>query len=208
MNNREKILEAARELYNEMGMKKVTARAICKRVGISPGSFSYHFPDSKLIVQNLFEQMQMEMRELMAEFQDREISVLIYLETHRMIVDIQLKYKFFYLNLIEILGSHEAIKVSYISDLQRDRALARSMLDIYMQAGVLRKDLEKHAVDRLIDVGQILNNFWALDAEIMPERDEKEMRKHYMQICCGLLEPYLTEDSKKVYLKYFEEMAA
>ena len=41
---RNDILEAALELYNKNGIEQVTTRDIAKKIGISSGNLTYHFP--------------------------------------------------------------------------------------------------------------------------------------------------------------------
>ena len=78
------------------------------------------------------------------------------------------------------------------------------MIEYYVQQGILSETLTKANIERIINVGQILNNFWALDAEISSKRNLG--LPYYMEICCGLLEPYLEISSLKEYQEYFKQL--
>lgn len=206
MDTKARILQAARQLYNVQGMKKVSARVICRELGISPGSYSYHFPDSQVVVLRLYEMMQGEIMEIAQQLKHLEVGVLSYLETHKQLFLIQKKYKFFFLNLFEILTNNEAVRTLYQQNRQTERQLARDMILFYKHKGILTQEVDEHIIERMINVGQILNNFWALDAELNAYANDQAMLVHYMKICCGLLAPYLTPDAMVTYNHYFEEL--
>lgn len=182
----------------------VTARVICSALSISPGSFSYHFPDRKALVRTLYKEMNMELEQVINALPSDKASVIFYLETHRLVFQVQQRYRFFYINLAEILREFPEIKVQYQQRCDQEAKLARQMIQFYIQEGILIRSLTDHDITRLINVGQILNRFWAIDAEIHPLRED--LLVHYMNICCGLLEPYLHPDSLQDYHQYFEEM--
>lgn len=206
MGNKRKILDVARELFNASGLKNVTARVICTQLKISPGSFSYHFPDKSLIVQTLYEEMREEGQGVIDEMSQKEVSVISYLETHRHLFLIQEKYRFFYLNLFEIVTNYPEIGRLHRESTLMERGMAKQMIQYYISSGVIRGDLKEEQIDRMINVGQILNNFWAVDAELMPKMKKKEKQVYYMKICCGLLEPYLEPESLEAYHDYFENL--
>lgn len=206
MKVREKILETARKQFNQEGMKKVTARSICSQLEISPGSFSYHFPNKEKIVSELYQRMLGEIAELIQAIPRNDASVIYFLESHKRLFIIQNKYKFFFLNLFEILNSHEDIKTIYLQTAQMQQQVAKQLLELYVQQGVLKEGIAPKQFDRLVNVGQMLNNSWAIDAEINSTRSEEEQLIYYMNICCGLLEPYLTENAQVEYQAYFQEL--
>ncbi len=211
MTLKEKILEASRVLFNAEGVKKVTVRDICNQLKISPGSFSYHFPDKdkkEKIVTTLYKMMLSEMTTFITAIPREEASILYFLESHKQLFIVQKKYKFFYLNLFDILNSHTEVKKMYLQNIHVERQMARQLLQLYGQKGVLKEGIEARQFDRLINVGQMLNNSWAIDAELHHQRTGKEQLIYYMNICCGLLEPYLTPPSLKEYQAYFDQLEA
>lgn len=205
MTTKEKILDTARLLFNEHGVDKVSARNICSEMGISPGNFSYHFPDKDEIVIDLYHMMTREMYTVLSAIPMDNVSIRYYLESHKQLFLIQEKYKFFYLNLFEIVTHHDAIRSSYLNNSKAERKMAYQLLQVYIEKGVIKKGVTNH-FERMIDVGQILNNAWIIDAEILFKGNKKKKLEHYMKICCGLLEPYLTEEALEEYRSYFENL--
>ncbi len=201
---KQKILDQARLLYNAKGISNVTTRVICDQLKISLGSFSYHFPDKKRILQQLYEEILDENQKIYDTIQKQKPTINTYLDCHKALFLIQEKYKFFYLNLFEILTNHPKIKEAYFKNRIEETNMAKQVFLYYMQMGILKKDITESQIIRLINVGNILNNFWPIDSELSPKLNQTERLIHYMKICCGLLEPYLEEESRDEYHKYFK----
>ncbi|WNJ18435.1 TetR/AcrR family transcriptional regulator [Pontibacter sp. G13] len=206
MGNKEKILVEARTQLNANGLAAVTARSICKALGLSPGSFSYHFPDSSAIVETLYQQMRAEESTILAEFAQLEPSILGYLNIHQALFEVQLTYRFFYANLSEILAKYPNIKSQFVQRIQTDRMMARQSIQHFMEIGVLRAYLTAAQIDRMVNVGQILHHFWSLDAQIMEEAALPMSKRHYLNLCCGLLEPFLMPASLDAYREFFDAL--
>src|SRR5690606_37324299 len=55
MSTKERILDAALALFNELGERKVTTNHIAAHLQISPGNLYYHFKNKQAIIFALFE---------------------------------------------------------------------------------------------------------------------------------------------------------
>ncbi|MEL6671036.1 MAG: TetR/AcrR family transcriptional regulator [Bacteroidota bacterium] len=206
MKTRDRILDQARRLFNERGLEKVTVRDICDALEISPGNFTYYFKGKTLVVWELYEQMMLEIYALAGAIPLDHSSVRYFLEAHKGIFFVQEKYRFFYLNLFQIFTHYPAIREAYLQRYEQEKAFARQLLVQYAGGGVLIKDLSEGQMDKLINVGYVLNNSWLLDAELHFRGDRMARLKHYLQLCCGRLEPYLTQGAKGEYEAYFDQL--
>jgi hypothetical protein len=70
----------------------------------------------------------------------------------------------------------------------------------------LKKEITDPECERLTAVGQILNNSWPVDAEILYKGNQKKKLRYYMLICCGLLEPYLSDKAAQEYARFFRDL--
>ncbi len=206
MKTNEKILDASRKLFNTKGLANVSVRDICAELGISVGNFSYHFPSKDKIVVCLYQNMLSELVQILETIPRDKVSIVLYLESHKHLFQIQLKYKFIYLNLFELVTSHPEIKATYLNNISFERKTAKTLFDLYVSKGVIKKGVSKAQFERILNVGQIINNSWIIDAEIVFEGNIKQQLHYYMGICCGLLEPYLTDGSLIEYNEYFKTL--
>ena len=207
MNTKEKILDSSRILFNTKGLNSTTARTISTKLGISVGNFSYHFPSKDKIVEELYENMLKEMQHELSKIATSKINIITYLESHKVVFNIQLKYKFIYLNLFEVLNKHPKVKSIYLENVDIEKSMANTLLKIYVDNGVL-KPIEPHIFEKIRNVGHILHNTWLVEAEILFKGNKKEKLKNYLIVCCGLLEPYLSDESLKEYNLYFDNVTS
>lgn len=206
MKTNEKILDASRKLFNTKGLANVSVRDICTELGISVGNFSYHFPNKDTIVVSLYKSMLSELKEVLETIPRDKVSIILYLESHKQLFLIQLKYKFVYLNLFEIITNHPEIKSIYLKNISFERKMGEELFNHYVSKGVIKSGISKSQFERILNVGQIINNSWVIDAEIVFTGNKKQQLSYYMSICCGLLEPYLTEGSLTEYNEYFKTL--
>jgi AcrR family transcriptional regulator len=206
MTTHKKILEAARVLLNSVGIDRVSTRTISAELNISPGNFTYYYTNKDQVIADLYRQMKSESQSVLASMAGNEISILTYLEAHRQLFLVQDKYKFFYLNLFEILANNPGVKERYLSEAKAERKMAHEFLSVYVNKGILKRGIAEEQLERLVNVGQILNNLWVVDAEVLYKGNQKKKLAYYMSICCGLLEPYLSDKAAKEYGQFFSKL--
>lgn len=206
MKTKDRILDAARELFNVWGVAHVSVRQICEQLSISPGNFSYHYPHKDQLVVELYTRMQQELAEVLTSVMEQAAGVRVFLESHRHLFRIQRKYKFVYLNLFEILSRHPEVLHIYREASSLERQAAKQLLIRYIEEGVIVPDINPLHFERVVLAGQILNMAWAVDAEIHFEGQAEEQMRHYLNICCGMIEPYLSESARREYEAFFEEL--
>ncbi len=188
------------------GITNVSVRDICAEVGISAGNFSYHFPSKDTIVEQLYQQMLLEIQEVLTAIPRDHVSIFFFLESHKEVFTIQLKYKFLYLNLFEILSNYPEIRQAYLKNHVFERQMVAELFNVYVAKGIIKKGVSEKQFERMLNVGQILNNAWLVDAEIQFKGNKKGQLAYYMNICCGMIEPHLTEIALKEYNTYFKKL--
>lgn len=198
------ILDTARRLFNRDGLAAVTARVIAGELKISPGSFSYHFPDKRRLVVELYRSMIAEMNADLKKTETAAPCITTLLEAFWTLALVQVKYKFFFLNLFEILRSFPAIRHLHKRALARERTMAKALFDGYRAAGVLKSDITPREIKYILRQSQILFAYWIVDAESGDFASEEQAVRHYTEVCCSPLLPYLSEDSKTEFMNYFK----
>jgi len=206
MTTKERILSTSRVLFNIKGLGNTSVRDICKEMDISSGNFSYHYPNKDKIVEDLYSQMLNEMKVEIGKMRYGTNTFLSYLETHKVLYEIQSRYKFIYLNLFVIIGNHPKIKSLYLKTIERDKSTAKELLKMYQANGVIKSNISEDYINRALNVSQLFQNTWIIEAEIYFKGNEKKKLKYYLETCCSLVEPFLTTKSLKEYNDFFEKL--
>lgn len=205
MKTRDKILAKSRELFNQKGIGKVSARDICEALGISLGNFSYYFPSKPQIVIELYQKMMEELEEVERQISIGKDQITYFLEYHRLIFQIQDNNRFFYLNTFELLEQHPGIKDAYLLHTENDKAKVRHLFQGYLENGVFQKDTNELTLERLINIGHMVYTFWVIDAELGFKEKSLEKFKYYVELCCSLITPYLTPSALEEFNAYFKK---
>ncbi|MEL6534868.1 MAG: TetR/AcrR family transcriptional regulator [Bacteroidota bacterium] len=206
MKTRDRILDAARQLFNTQGVAQISMRDIAGHLDMSVGNLWYHFKTKDLIVAELYQQLMGDMHTQVQQIPAERDSIVSLLESHRLMFSVQYRYKFFYLNLYDVLDQHPSVKDLYVQFSQQNREVAKGFLMEYEQSGVFARPLTDRERNQLITSGQMLNNTWAIDAELFYGGDAQGKLLHYMQICCQLFYPYLSTEAQQAYDSYFQAL--
>ena len=172
---REKILRAARLLFNRDGVANVSQRMIANHIAISPGNLTYHFQKRQEIIDALFEEMVDNFEAVKPKGQAVE-SVLPDLEKWlKAMYKVQFDFRFIPTNFAFITYSNQAIKKAYAK-------LAKARGDVLF--------LKRF---------QLLSDHWVLNVQNIEEEVSLKHTREYTQNVMQSLYPYLTEKGKKKF---------
>jgi AcrR family transcriptional regulator len=206
MKTKDKILDVAQDLFNKNGIRKVSVRSISEAMQISLGNFTYHFPSKKNLIVELYYKMIAEIEEIGMHIRLSKDSILFFLEYHKQLFKIQNSYKFFYLNNFELLKTFGELKQAYLQHRERQRKNFRQLFQYYVNEGIFKNNISEVAFERLISIGEMIDSFWIVDAEINFKGSEKKKLVHYLELCCSLIESYLTPTALQEYQGFFENL--
>ncbi|EAS40568.1 TetR/AcrR family transcriptional regulator [Photobacterium profundum] len=114
MKTRDRIIQAALELFNESGEPNITTNHIAAHLSISPGNLYYHFRNKEEIIHCIFDEYARDIStrfQPQAEFDATAESLLVYLDAVFMLM---WRYRFFYANLPDILSRDQALQCKYL----------------------------------------------------------------------------------------------
>lgn len=124
---RERILERALQLFNELGEPNVTATALGEDLRISPGNLYYHFPNKEAIVTALFADFEAGIGRLL----DESARVDVRLEDAgpflRLLFESIWRHRFVYRDINDLLSRHRALETGLQAIVAR-KAEAASLL--------------------------------------------------------------------------------
>lgn len=192
-NTRERIVDAALELFNDEGEPHVTTNRIADELGISPGNLHYHFRTKADLIGELFGRFERRMLELLATPDERiphieDIWLFLHL-AFEAIVD----YRFFYRDLNELCGRYRGIHQRFQGILKLSMETARALCSGLEQAGQMRAD--EREIDALVrNIGLVSTHWIAYD--LVLERDGQPHPDRAVWQVMSLVSPYLVGDAR------------
>ncbi len=190
ISTREKIIKASVELFNRRGISPVTLRDIADKVRISSGNLAYHFKNKDYIIEEIFRLMEVERQKRLSEVQqtpsfdnaDRQTLALL---------NISLKYRFFFLDTVDILRAHPKIGVLYRRQVEDNIRYIRAILDYSADKGNIVAEPYEGCYNQLSESVWAAVQFWLLKETLRGRKkyDPEEARNSMW----SLVSPYLTK---------------
>jgi AcrR family transcriptional regulator len=197
----QKILRAARILFNEAGVAKVSQRTICDHIAISPGNLTYHFKKRDDIIEALYFQ-------LAADFEDRldlaekaELNLSELQSATKDINKILFENRFFLIDFMQILRSSKKIKKHYTALSARRLAYIESLLNNLTKTGIMRKAELPNEYDQLLQRSLLIGDFWIASIGTTAEDVMLKHTRIYTTMFMQSFYPYLTKKGKDAFLK-------
>ena len=193
MKTREKILETALQLFNEKGVSQVSSRAISQELGISYGNLTYHFAKKKDIVLALYSRLQKEMEQALGIIFQKIFEENFTKYTIRILFELTLKYKFIYLNMVELVRQFEEIRETEFLFYESRIKIIRKVMQDLVREGFLKEakqGFDYSLMGRRLD---IIFQFWLVNAEIFYRGKDEEKVDFYMELLYNAITPHLTE---------------
>lgn len=194
MTTREKIIVESVELFNSRGISPVTLRDIADRVGISIGNLAYHFKNKDFIIEEIFRLMEEERQKRLSEVQ----MIPSFDNANRQtlaILKISYKYRFFYLDTLDILRAYPAIAKLHKKQVEDSINYVKAILDYSVGSGNMKPEPYPGCYRRLSETVWSIMQFWLMSEAI---RGIKKHSANEARITMwSLVEPHLTEKGRK-----------
>ena len=137
---RERILETALAMFNELGEPTVATTAIAFEMGISPGNLYYHYHSKEAIVADLFAAFRREIETTLAAPNERLPNAEdCWLFLH-LVFEAIWKYRFIYRDINDLVGRYRTIGSQFRRILAHKIRVAEQILGGLVKAGQMRAD--------------------------------------------------------------------
>lgn len=194
---RERILEAARLLFNERGVQTTTLRQIASHLEMSQGNLNYHFRTKQEILESLYfelvEKMDAEMEHMT---QGSSVMALLY-ESAGKSMTIFFQYRFLMRDMYLIYRENEKIKKHYLGLQGIRKTQFLGLFQSMIQQGQLREEEFADEYARLYQRVNILGDNWINAAELFQTAEAVD---YYQKLLFEVIYPYLTKEGRAEYL--------
>jgi AcrR family transcriptional regulator len=190
---RQRILDTARELFNERGLHRVGVREIAREARISPGNLSYHFATKDDLVTALLTELhELDARTVFADL-PKTFSLADLYQAARGSMRNALGFRFVLLGYADaVRGSPELQKREEALALRR-RKRSVTLLELLADNGYLERRAASARADYLHEQGEMISGGWLNAAALRPDLSGDEAAiLHYAKLGCALLEPHCT----------------
>jgi AcrR family transcriptional regulator len=196
---REIILDTSLELFNSLGLSKVTLRTIANKMEISQGNLNYHFKKREDIIETLYFQLVQNVDSSMSSMKEPKNPFQLLVSISQTIMFNFHEYRFFLLDFVQIMRENKKIRTHYTDLTLRRELQFLSLFNLLIENDLMRKEVLPNEYKNLYKRFQMLSEFWISDAEIHNSKIIKKTILTYSVILTQAIFPYLTLKGQKEY---------
>lgn len=199
-----RILNAARELFNEQGVPTTPLRQIAAKAGMTIGNLTYHFPSRDLITEALFLEMEEQRRSLLSSVKQAPTFEHIH-ATILPILQLNQKYRFFFAEPMEVQRHYPELSALQQRYIKKHIAYIRSMLDYSVGVGNVQPEPFPEAYQHLAERVWMMLHFWMLQESVRGRSVHKPEAAR--QAMWEMVYPHFTEKGRKKYSALYPKVA-
>lgn len=163
---KQKIIQAAISLFNQNGVVSSRIQDIAEEAGISPGNLTYHYKTKKELMQSVFRYM-IKTMEQMAFGNQIFVEGAEGMVVAKNFLEFQIKFRFFYLDTLEIIRAYPEIQASYQEQVAREINIIKNLIYFTAGKGYLIPEPTEGHYDALAQNAWTLLNFRLTKREII-----------------------------------------
>ncbi|SIO01002.1 TetR/AcrR family transcriptional regulator [Chitinophaga niabensis] len=196
MSTKDKILDTALELFNTQGIEAVTVRHVAQAMGISHGNLQYHYANTDLIIQALYDRLASRFDAMLVTPPDK---MNAFRQSVTASFELIYEFRFIFLHFVEIGRRIPAITKHYKDNLRKREPQFLYIFNVMQQQGIMRKDIPEDILKLFVHQLFIVTDFWLSSNEITLQLKEKKALKYYSGLFWGMFYPYFTAKGLKEF---------
>ena len=198
MKTRDKILTTARQLFNEQGAHRVSAKNVAATLGISDGNLRYHFRTKEDLIYGLYIGLVEQLNQKFDQYQTNPTLSGVW-EALQFTFAQFVEYRFLLLDFAGVMRQYSSIRTHYQTLHQLRQQQFTNTVNQLRKASILRQDIPQQQYQHLATHFTVVSDFWLAHAEILHQEDAAAQRSHFARLAFSLLFPYLTEAGQREY---------
>lgn len=201
MKTKERILVVSNDLFNRNGVQAITTNHIAKALKMSPGNLYFHYHNKEEILQELFKRMCNETYQIWKSKSSRHISPIEFIDAN---FEVYWKYRFFHREMYSLRRRDPMLARLWKKHILKMMGLMKRLYKDWVQKSVLKPltavDEMTYVSESLLAMSTTYLQFFE-NADRVPSKSTIERGKKHV---ARMLYPYLTDESRDVFDKYFK----
>lgn len=197
MDTKEKIIRAAIKLFNEDGVSNVTIRQIAAKIGISHGNLAYHYKNKERIIDEIYTRMNREASGMASPQED--LSLEHYQDLLKQISAFQQRYRFFYIDMLEIARQYPSIIERYRQTITIRSSQYKKLVGGFVEKGLMQEEPEPGFYESLFHSIWVMSTFWLQQKKILGADHPSVLSGSGIKHVWEILLPHLTEKGLREY---------
>ena len=189
---RQRILDTARELFNEAGLARVGVREIARALEMSPGNLAYHFATKDELVAALVKELHAQVNADVGAGMTAEPSLAGFYRAVLAAMRDMLAYRFVLLSYADAVRASPELQALAAEHLARRRQRHDLLLEALARAGYLDRRAALARADLLFEQGELISSGWLNAATVRGWQDDEETIRHFAKVGVALLGPCCT----------------
>lgn len=203
MKRREKILVTALEMFNESGLHAVGVREIAKKLSISVGNLTYHFPKKEDIVTEILWLLNKQNTNLYEDFFIDEPSLESFLQLMKGIFENQYEYRGVVISAVEVKRVYEQY-YDFNAVEEKRLTILSTIITKLIKAGELK--LNGSGKDFMVSFMSLFSQYWIQEAFVTyGELSKEEVIEKYLLLLSQQLAIFATPQGLESMDFFFSE---
>ena len=205
IKTKQKILNAALELYNNHGTGNVSIRQIAQEIQISHSNLIYHFPTHQDIILALHESLHQKAIKINQGLDLKDFSLYDFYNSTKIGFSVVYEFRFLFIDLLWICNTFPKIRQIMIN-VEKDRtAMYQKLISVLIAQNIMRQAEFDDEYNQLINLIKIFSDHWFVSSSIYDVLSKEERIEKYAYLLIFHFYPYFTVFGKEAF-KEFQEV--
>ncbi|RXZ79949.1 TetR/AcrR family transcriptional regulator [Paenibacillaceae bacterium] len=188
---KDKIIHTAIQLFNVFGTGAVSTNKIAKELGMSPGNLYYHFHNKEEIIRAILDAMIADWDKLWLPLpKDWQPGLNDLKAIIRVNLQLQVKYRFFYRELITLMQLDPELKHIHQHIQEQRVEEQKKFFQLFVDAGIIQLQVPSE-FDALLTACWIISNYWLSFLETSGVEVDDSQIEQGIQLIMTVLRPYI-----------------
>jgi AcrR family transcriptional regulator len=198
MSTKEKIIQAATEVFNKQGFLAATLQDVANHLGISRGNLQYHFKDKEALLSAIVDEMWAKMAVGRVKSRAHPTFANLHNEV-QLYYQVQKAYAFIFLDTHVL--THPVLRARFRAMTEQTIADNKAALAFAIQTGNLKPEAHPGTYHNIAFITWMLTFYWLSQQIIRGEKTREDGEK----LIWSMLLPHFTAKGVQAFKRFFGE---